>query len=98
MPILDQSNLINGVAIGSLDAKLLIALEETWNPDSVLGRRIRVGIRNDDGVIYRVIGFQTLQDFTRFFERAINAGFTSEVPQADPGPDGFTMVMRIRKG
>lgn len=76
-----ETELIAGIAPLENDAALLQSLEEAVNPDFG-GADMVIGLRNQDGKIYRRITVSGLGNFLGAVEALTGAGLTDELEHA----------------
>ena len=63
-------------------------------PEKVRLEKLIIGIRNDDGDIYRLIGATKHNSFTNAIEELLDLGLVDELQDADTPQDGYDAIFR----
>jgi hypothetical protein len=88
------TTLIAGATLGKLDAEVVLAMDRALHRPSDAVATWRVGIRNDDGVIYRVVTLRSLDQWLDFLEDMERLGLVDELEDALDLADGFDSILR----
>ena len=63
-------------------------------PEKVRLEKLIIGIRNDSGDIYRLIGATKHNSFTNAIEELVDLGLVDELHDADTPQDGYDAIFR----
>ncbi|MFT5643566.1 MAG: hypothetical protein ACI83P_001113 [Janthinobacterium sp.] len=65
-------------------------------PEQVRLEKLIVGIRNEAGDIYRLIGATKHNSFTNAIEELLDLGLVDELQDADTPQDGYDAIFRAQ--
>ena len=86
-----QTGLIGGIAVSRFDASIKRELTrlDACHP----GRSMRVGIRNESGIVYRWARTFGIRHFTQVLVAMTSLGFVDELADAAMPSDGFDAIL-----
>ncbi len=91
-----QTFLIPGKKVADFDGKITAKLVlEVGTKESVNFERMQVGIRNENGDIYRAIGITGLDLLLDVVSRLVEIGLVDELEKESGSRDGYDAIFRI---
>jgi hypothetical protein len=88
-----KTTLIPGVAAPDFDKQITTnLLLDHVTPDEVRQQKLLIGIRNDDGEIYRLIGATKHNSFTNAIEELFDLDLTDELQDTDGTQEGCDAI------
>jgi hypothetical protein len=70
-------------------------LLETANEESVRKETLVIGIRNESGKIYRIIGAPALKNYMNAVEELLDLGLVDELQDAEKSVDGYDSIFSL---
>jgi hypothetical protein len=85
-----NTKLINGVSPGSRDAEVLRALDRLQG--SFCGTECRIGIRNEDGTIYRIVVVRGMQEWICCDNALLALNLVNELETSVRNDEGYDSI------
>ncbi len=90
----ENNTLVAGTAIGGHDAEIKQAIERAMrHPDDPVSTW-RIGVKNEDGVVYRIVALNSLNQWLDFVQDAEQMGLVDELEDAMDLVQGFDSILR----
>jgi len=90
-----KTALIDGVSIASIDSTIIgNLLLDHVGADEVRRQTLVIGIRNEAGEIYRIIGADKLASYMNAVEELTDLELVDELLDASTAPDGYDSIFR----
>lgn len=70
-------------------------LLETAGEDAVRKETLIIGIRNESGKIYRIIGAPALKNYMNAVEELLDLGLVDELQDAEKSVDGYDSIFSL---
>lgn len=93
---MERTQLLRGPAPPN-DTEVLRALVQAAIPTDAPARRFRIGVRNSDGEVYRVVHLYSLAERSRFAALMQALGFEEETGLAGVALEGFHATWALSK-
>lgn len=90
---MDRTHLVTS-RVPPSDTEVLRALVRAASPTDVPSRRFRIGIRDEEGAVYRVVHLYSLAEKSRFAALMQALGFEEETGLAGMPREGFHATWR----
>ena len=90
-----KTTLLDGMKPASFDNQIIgnILLNQS-SPDEVRQEKMLIGIRNEQGEIYRLIGATKLKSYTNAVEELEDLELIDELQDAEGPQDGYDAIFR----
>ena len=90
-----KTTLLDGKKPAKIDKQIIgNLLLNVAGPDEVREEKMLIGIRNEDGDIYRLIGASKANSFMNAVEELDDLGLVDELHDSDGPQDGFDAIFR----
>ena len=90
-----KTTLLPGTAPAQFDSQIIGNLLLNGDtPEQVLREKLIIGIRNEAGDIYRLIGATKHNSFTNAIEELFDLGLIDELQDADTPQQGYDAIFR----
>ena len=90
-----KTTLLDGMQPAKIDKQIMAnLLLNLGTPDEVRQEKMLIGIRNEDGEIYRLIGASKANSFMNAVEELDDLGLVDELHDSDGPQDGFDAICR----
>ena len=90
-----KTTLLDGVTPAQIDKHIIgNLLLNVSTPDDVRKEKLIIGIRNEDGDIYRLIGAMRHHNFMNAIEELQDLGLVDELQDSDDTQDGCDAIFR----
>lgn len=70
-------------------------LLETASEDAVRKETLIIGVRNESGKIYRIIGAPALKNYMNAVEELLDLGLVDELQDAEKSVDGYDSIFSL---
>jgi hypothetical protein len=88
-----KTAVIKGTVPGAFDQALLASLKMTDTPDwSVRNETYLLGMLNERGEIYRLVGVEDLRSFVTMLNKLRSLRYTTEIADGDDAEHGFDTI------
>ncbi|MFA9218908.1 MAG: hypothetical protein ACEQSK_17630 [Sphingomonadaceae bacterium] len=88
-----KTTLLEGVTPAKFDKHIIgNLLLNVDTPDMVRQEKLLIGIRNEDGEIYRLIGATKHNSFLNASEELVDLGLVDELQDSDGPQDGYDAI------
>ncbi len=90
-----KTTLLDGMKPAKFDKHIIgnLLLNQS-TPDEVRQEKMLIGIRNEEGDIYRLIGAPKLKSYTNAVEELEDLELVDELQDADGPQDGYDAIFR----
>ena len=89
--------LIEGTNISTQDDVVMQAIEgEPTDLKIIKMQRMRIGIRNEDGAIYRVIGVEGITEFLDLIDQLTGLNYIDELQEKSSARNGYDAIFKAR--
>ncbi|MES2901723.1 MAG: hypothetical protein V4723_18505 [Pseudomonadota bacterium] len=90
-----KTTLLDGMKPAKFDKHIIgnLLLNQS-TPDEVRQEKMLIGIRNEEGDIYRLIGATKLKSYTNAVEELEDLELVDELQDADGPQDGYDAIFR----
>jgi hypothetical protein len=90
-----KTTLLEGMQAAKFDKHIIgNLLLNVDTPDQVRDEKMLIGIRNEDGEIYRLIGATKLNSYMNAVEELIDLGLVDELQDSEGPQDGYDAIFR----
>jgi hypothetical protein len=90
-----KTTLLDGMMPAKFDKHIIGNLLLTVaTPDEVRKEKMLIGVRNEEGDIYRLIGATKVNSFNNASEELEDLGLVDELQHAEEPQDGFDAIFR----
>ncbi len=91
------TTVIVGKKVADFDAAIMELIEaENGTEKAIKGERMQIGIRNEDGEIYRAFGLTGLGSFMEAIQHMLDLGFVDELKDASGPRHGYDAIFSRR--
>jgi len=91
------TTLMDGVRVSTRDDLVLQAIQaEPADLKMVRQQRMRIGVRNEDGAIYRVIGVEGIAEFLNLIEQFTELDYVDELEEKSSAWKGYDVIFKAR--
>ncbi len=88
-----KTSQLDGIKAPAFDKQIIgNLLLNVDTPDAVLKEKMIIGVRNDTGDIYRLIGATKLNSYMNAIEELADLGLVDELQDTDGPQDGYDAI------